>query len=86
MNEENIIEIGKVGHFFSKISVVIIDLMLPLTVGDRVLIKGPLTDFEQTVTSMEIDHKEIQVANGGQSIGLKLIQVAKEKDVVYRKL
>ena len=59
--------------------------MLPLSVGDRILIKGSLTDFEQTVDSMQIDRKDIQRAEGGQSIGLRVAQVAKERDVVYKK-
>lgn len=86
MIEEDIIEIGYVTHFFSKINVAVVDLALPLTVGDRIQIKGPQTDFDQAVESMQIDRKSIIRAEGGQSIGLKLIQPAKEKDVVYKKL
>ena len=86
MSEEDIIEIGHVTHFFSKISVAVLELSLPLAVGDRILIKGPSTDFEQTVESMQIDRKAIQRAEGGQNIGLKVVQPAKEKDVVYKKL
>jgi putative protease len=84
--EEVIIEIGQVKHFFSKINVAVIELTLPLSMGDRILVKGPLTDFDQTVDSMQIDRKEIQRAEGGQSVGLKLVQPAKEKDIVYKKL
>jgi len=86
LSEEDIIEIGHVTHFFSKISVTVLELSLPLAVGDRILIKGPSTDFEQTVESMQIDRKAIQRADGGQSIGLKVVQPVKEKDVVYKKL
>jgi len=86
LSEEDIIEIGHVTHFFSKISVAVLELSLPLAVGDRILIKGPSTDFEQTVESMQIDRKAIQRAEGGQSIGLKVVQPVKEKDVVYKKL
>ena len=86
MVEEAIIEIGHVTHFFSKIGVGVVELTLPLAVGDRILVKGPLTDFEQTVDSMQIDRKAIQRAEGGQSIGLKMVQPAKEKDTVYKKL
>jgi hypothetical protein len=84
--EEAVIEIGYVSHFFSKINVAVIDLILPLSVGDRILVKGPSTDFEQKVESIQIDRKEIHRAEGGQSVGLKLAQLAKEKDVVYKKL
>jgi hypothetical protein len=86
LGEEAIIEIGHVTHFFSKISVVVVELILPLSVGDRILVKGPSTDFEQTVESMQIEGKSIPRAEGGQYIGLKVVQPAKEKDVVYKKL
>lgn len=86
MVEEAIIEIGHVRHFFSKIGVAVVELTLPLAVGDRIIVKGPVTDFEQTVNSMQIDHKPIARAEGGQSIGLKTVQPAREKDTVYKKL
>ena len=86
MSEVDIIEIGNITHFFSKINVAVVELTLPLAVGDRILVKGPSTDFEQTVESVQIDRKAIPRAEGGQSIGLKLAQPAKEKDVVYKKL
>jgi len=86
LSEEVVIEIGKVTHFFTKINVAVIELTLPLSVGDRILIKGPSTDFEQNVNSMQIDRKDIQRAEGGQSIGLKVVKPARERDVVYKKL
>lgn len=86
MMEEAVIEIGQVINFFSKIGVGVIELKLPLSVGDRILIKGPTTDFEQTVDSMQIDRKNIPRAEGGQSVGLKMVQLAKQKDTVFKKL
>ncbi len=84
--EEDIIEIGHITHFFPKISVAVVELTLPLAVGDRILVKGPTTDFQQTADSMQIDRKAIQRAEGGQSIGLKVAQLVRDKDVVYKKL
>jgi len=86
LNEENIVEVGRVTHFFSKISVAVVELTAPLVIGERILVKGPSTDFEQVVESMQIEHKNIQRAETGQSIGLKLAQRAREKDAVYKKL
>ena len=86
MTEEAVIEIGHIGHFFSKINVAVVELTLPLAVGDCILIKGPSTDFEQTIESMQIDRKDIQRAEGGESIGLKVVRPVKERDVVYKKL
>ena len=86
MSEENVIEVGQVTHFFSKISVAVLELSAPLTVGDRILVKGPSTDFEQVVDSMQIEHNSIPRAEAGQSIGLKMAERARERDVVYKKL
>lgn len=86
MSEERLVEVGRVTHFFTKISVAVIELKAPLNVGDRIVVKGPMTDFEQVVDSMQIEHKNVQRAEAGQSIGLKVAQRVKEKDVVYKKL
>jgi hypothetical protein len=86
LSEENVIEVGHVTHFFSKINVAVLELTAPLAVGDRILIKGPTTDFEQTVDSMQIEHANIPKAEAGQSIGLKMAEHVKERDVVYKKL
>lgn len=86
MSEENIIEVGHITHFFSKIKVAVLELTAPLAVGDRILVKGPATDFEQVVESMQIEHANIPRAEAGQSIGLKMAENARERDVVYKKL
>jgi hypothetical protein len=86
LSEEEVVQVGHITHFFSKISVAVLELTAPLAVGDRILVKGPSTDFEQVVDSMQIEHKNIQRAEAGQSIGLKTMQHVRERDVVYKKL
>jgi translation elongation factor EF-1alpha len=86
LTEENIVEVGQITHFFSKINVAIVELKAPLAVGDTIAIKGPTTDFEQTVDSMQIEHNNVQRAEAGQSIGLKVADRVREKDVVYKKV
>jgi hypothetical protein len=86
LSEENIVQVGHITHFFSKINVAVLELTAPLAVGDRILVKGPSTDFEQAVESMQIEHKNIQKAEAGQSVGLKTAQHAKERDIVYKKI
>ena len=65
---EELQEVGRVSHFFTKISVAVIELTATVSVGDRILIKGPTTNLEQTVDSMEIEHEKVQKAGAGQSI------------------
>ena len=84
MNEENVVEVGRVAHFFSKINVAVIELKESLKAGDTIAFKGPNTDFEQVVDSMQIEHKNVQQAEAGQSIGLKVLQRVRETDKVYK--
>jgi len=86
LSEENVVEVGHVTHFFTKISVAVVELSATLAVGDTILIKGPTTDFEQVVESMQIEHENIERAEAGQSIGLKTEQRVREEDIVYKKL
>ncbi len=83
---EEIVEVGRITHFFSKISVAVIELKATLKVGDTIAVKGPTTDFEQLVDSMQIEHKNVQEAKAGQSIGLKVAERVRETDIVYKKV
>jgi translation elongation factor EF-1alpha len=85
LGEEELIEVGRITHFFSKINVAVIELKAALSVGDTIAIKGPTTDFEQHVDSMQIEHENVQRAEPGQSIGLKVMQRVRETDMVYKK-
>ena len=84
MSEQELKEVGRVSHFFTKINVAVVELSSSLSVGDRILIKGPTTNFEQTVNSMQIEHENVKVAKAGQSIGLKVDERVRESDVVYK--
>jgi selenocysteine-specific translation elongation factor len=82
--EEKFREVGKVTHFFSKINVAVVELNAPLSIGDKICIQGPSTNFEQTVQSMQIEHKDLKTAKAGQSIGLKVNERVRETDIVYK--
>lgn len=86
MSEEELAEIGRITHFFSRISVAVVELKASLKVGDTIVIKGPTTDFQQVVDSMQIEHENVQTAIAGQSIGLRVVQRVRETDAVFKKL
>jgi putative protease len=77
-------EIGRVTNFYSKISVAVIRLTAPLSIGDKILFKGQNTNFEQIAESMQIEHKAVQRAEAGQSVGLKVKERVRPGDVVYK--
>lgn len=77
-------EIGRVIHYFGKISVGIIKLKMPLAVGERIHIKGAHDDFKQIVKSIQINHKDISRAPRGSEIGIKVTKKAHVNDKVYQ--
>ena len=77
-------KIGRITHFFSKAGVAIIELSAAVNKGDKIVIRGSTTSIEQTIDSMEIEHKQILNAAAGQSIGLKVSGRVRESDIVYR--
>ncbi len=76
-------EIGVITHYFGKISVGIIELNTPLKVGDTIHIKGAHDDFTQTIDSMQIEHDEVESANKGDFVGIKVIQQVHAHDKVF---
>ena len=83
-SENEKMRIGWISHFYGKIGVVVLELEEELQVGDTIVIEGPSTSVTQTVNSMEIDHKKVQIAKPGQSVGMKVNGAVREKDVVFK--
>lgn len=77
-------KIGKITHYFDKIGVCVVDLSATLKVGDKVKISGHDNEFEQEITSMQIEHEQVQQAGKGKSVGLKVDQPVREGDEVYK--
>ncbi|MEK7080340.1 MAG: hypothetical protein AAB925_00715 [Patescibacteria group bacterium] len=77
--------VGKITHYFSNISVAVIDLSSSLKEGDEIrIVGGENTDFNQTVDSMQVDHKEVKIAKKGDSVGLKVKEKVHEGYKVYK--
>lgn len=66
------IEVGVVTDFFRKVGVAAIKVYpgRRLKLGDRIIIRGPHTQIEQTVDSLEINHQPVTEAGGGAEVGL----------------
>jgi len=77
-------EIGTVTHYWSHLSVAGVHLTEPVDVGDRIHVLGHTTDFEQSVGVMQIEHQEVDHANAGDDVGIKVIDHVREHDKVYR--
>ena len=77
-------KVGIIAHYYNKIAVAIVDLEDTLNKGDTIEIAGPTTHIQMTVESMQIEHEDVPSAKKGQSIGLKVPEPTREKDVVYK--
>lgn len=67
--------VGRVVHYYDRIHVAIIELLMPLSVGDTVLFKRSTSEHTQQIYSMQIDHLQVTKAKKGDVIG---VQVSRE--------
>lgn len=75
--------IGKVIHYYDKISVAIVKLDKKLSIGTMVkFVKGDNV-FEQRVESMEVEHGKVTEAKKGDEIGIKVDQTTKVGTLLF---
>ena len=87
MEKAEEIRVGKVTHYFAKIGVAVIEVTEgSIKVGDEIRIKGHTTDFKQKIASMQIEHDNVEMAEPGQSIGLKVAEPVRAGDLVYKEI
>lgn len=78
--------VGKVSHYFGKIGVAALSLSGELKIGDRIRFEhkdGSLV-HEETITSMQIQHKDVTSAGPGDDVAIKLSGKVHEGNIVYK--
>jgi U32 family peptidase len=68
--------VGKVIHWYDKISVAVVKLGKSLKVGDSIKVKHGESEFEDKVTSMQLEHEAIKSGKKGEEVAIKLSQKA----------
>ena len=76
--------IGKITHFYDKIGVAVVELNGVLKVGDKIKIKRHDSEFEQTVDSMQVEHKPVKQAKKGDAVGMKVVQAVHEGAEIFK--
>ena len=76
--------VGRISNYFNKIGVAVIDLDGTLKAGDQITIGEGEGSFTQTVSSMQIEHENVEAAKKGQSIGMKVDREVKKGWKVYK--
>jgi U32 family peptidase len=78
-------EVGTVTHYFGGPGVAIVKLTDgELAVGDKIKIVGHTSNFEETVTSMQLDHKPVERGTAGQEVAIKVTARARKNDKIVR--
>jgi hypothetical protein len=75
-------KVGKVTHYYDHLGVGIVKLIKPLKVGQTVKIGGKTTNFDQLVSEMQYDHKDIKSGKKGQEVGVKVNSKVRPGDEV----
>lgn len=80
--------VGKITHYYDKIGVAVVELADTIKVGNQIRIKAPEsstreTDFTQIVNSIQVEHKQVEIAKKGEAVGMKVDQPVKDGDQVY---
>lgn len=77
-------QIGEITHYYNNLGVAVVELTGTLKVGDTIKIIGHGNEFTQSVTSMQIDHQQLDEAHKDQEIGMKMDKEVKEGDKVFK--
>ncbi len=76
--------IGTITHWFGHLSVAAVRLTAPLSIGDRIHVRGHTTDLVETVNTMEVDHHRVERAEPGDDVAVNFDGHVHEHDVIYR--
>jgi len=78
-------EIGVITHYYGNIGVAGIEVTDgTLRVGDKIHVVGHTSDFEETVGSIQLEHESIEEATPGMSVGVNIVERAREHDKVFK--
>ena len=77
--------IGVVSNYFDHVGVAAVKLKTGLKKGDKIRIVGGNVDFDQTVDSMQIQHKSVLEAKKGDDIGIKLREKVRKDYKIFKK-
>jgi putative protease len=78
-------KIGEIVKFFAKPSVAAIKITAgELKVGDKIKLVGHTTNFEEVISSMEVNNQKVEKAVVGDYIGVKVSDRVRPGDEVFK--
>ena len=76
--------LGEVIHYFDRIQVAVLRLARGVKQGQRVHFKGAHTDFEQELTSLQVEHQDVSEAPAKGEVAVKVVEKVRRGDDVFR--
>jgi putative protease len=80
---EDLRPIGKVIHYWTRLGVAGVELDNSVKMDDWVHFLGTTTDFQQRITSMQINKRFVHEAHAGQQVGILVGDRVRPGDTVY---
>ena len=76
-------KIGEVTHVYPEPSAAVVKLRDKIAGGDTIHIVGHTTDITQEVTSLQIDHKDVDDAKKGDDVAVLVTDMVRDGDEVF---
>ncbi len=75
--------VGTITHWYDKIGVGVIKLTRSLSKGDKIKVKKGDDEFEEVISSMQINHEDVASAKKGDDAAIKFSKRTKEGAAVF---
>jgi len=75
--------VGQVIHYWTRLGVAGVELTGSLKMDDWIQFRGVTTDFQQRVTSMQLNHRFIHQAHASQQVGILVADRVRAGDTVF---
>ncbi|MBU2595762.1 hypothetical protein KJ713_02960 [Patescibacteria group bacterium] len=78
-------EVGEATHYFGHIGVAVVKATKgPIKKGDKLHFVGGSADFDQTVDSLQVEHKDVDQLAKGKEGGMKVSEKVHEGNKIFR--
>ncbi|MGC9190461.1 MAG: translation elongation factor-like protein [Candidatus Micrarchaeia archaeon] len=80
------IRIGVVDHYYDKSGAVVVTLEGEVGIGDRIYFRKGEKEVEQKVSSIQVNHINVERGFKGDSVGIKVDQPVEDGSEVYKEV
>jgi putative protease len=78
------VEIGRVTHYYNHLNVAVLRLTDGLKLGDMIHILGHVTDLNERIASMQVNHHAVVWGKPGEDVAVMVNEPVREHGHVFR--